>query len=68
MVEVLSPRTAKQDRFQKRKLYQRQGVGTLWLVDVDQRQVEVWTPDATFPTVESERRHLDSAGRRPLRW
>ena len=55
VVEVLSPGTAKQDRFQKRKLYQLQGVGTLWLVDADMQQVEVWTPDAVFPKVESAR-------------
>ncbi len=55
VVEVLSPSTAKQDRFQKRKLYQLQGVHTLWLVDIDAKQVEVWTPDAAFPKVESAR-------------
>ena len=53
VVEVLSPSTAKQDRFQKRKLYQLQGVGTLWLVDADLKQVEVWTPEAAFPKVET---------------
>lgn len=26
-----------------------------WLVDEAARVVEVWTPDATFPTVEPER-------------
>jgi len=55
VVEVLSPSTAKHDRFQKRKLYQSQGVGTIWLVDADKGFVEVWTPDATFPTRENER-------------
>ena len=52
---MLSPSTSKQDRFQKRKLYQLQGVGTLWLVDADLKQVEVWTPEAAFPMVESAR-------------
>ena len=55
VVEVLSPGTAKQDRFQKRKLYQLQRVGTLWLVDADLKQIEAWTPDAAFPKVESTR-------------
>ena len=55
VVEVLSPSTAKHDRFQKRKLYQLQRVGTLWLVDADLKQIEVWTPDAAFPKVESTR-------------
>jgi Uma2 family endonuclease len=55
VAEVLSPSTAKHDRFQKRKLYQRQGVSVVWLVDLDRRVVEVWPPDALFPTVETER-------------
>ncbi len=55
VVEILSPSTAKQDRFQKRKLYQLQGVHTLWLVDINAKQVEVWTPEAAFPKVETER-------------
>jgi Uma2 family endonuclease len=55
VVEVLSPGTAAQDRFQKRRLYQLQRVGTIWLVDPDLRQVEVWTPEAAFPRVEHMR-------------
>ncbi len=54
VVEVLSPSTAKQDRFQKRRLYQRQGVETLWIVDIDRALVEVWTPDAILPLVRTE--------------
>ena len=46
VAEVLSPATARRDRFQKRKLYQAQGVGMLWLVDPVRMVVEVWTPDA----------------------
>ena len=33
----------------------RRSVGTLWLVDADLKQVEVSTPDAAFPRVESAR-------------
>lgn len=55
VVEVLSPSTAHHDRTSKRRLYQDNSVGTLWLVDTDRRQVEVWTPDARFPTIETER-------------
>ena len=55
VTEILSPSTARRDRFEKRKLYQQQGVATLWLVDPDRRLVEVWTPDARFPVVETER-------------
>ena len=55
VVEVLSPSTARHDRFQKRRLYQAQGVETLWLIDPERRAVEVWTPGAAFPVVETER-------------
>jgi Uma2 family endonuclease len=53
-VEVLSPSTARADRFTKRRLYQEVGVPTYWIVDPDRRCVEVWTPEATFPAVEWE--------------
>ncbi|HET8771156.1 MAG TPA: Uma2 family endonuclease [Gemmatimonadaceae bacterium] len=55
VAEVLSPSTARQDRFAKRKLYQQHGVATLWLVDAERRIVEVWTPESVFPVVERER-------------
>jgi Uma2 family endonuclease len=51
-VEVLSPSSARHDRFQKRRLYQEQGVPLHWIVDVDARAVEVWTPELRFPHVE----------------
>lgn len=53
VVEVLSPSTARFDRFQKRKLYLQNGVETLWLVDEERTCVEVWHPDAPFPVIES---------------
>jgi Uma2 family endonuclease len=52
--EVLSPSTARADRFTKRRLYQEVGVPAYWLVDGDGRTVEVWTPEATVPVVERE--------------
>jgi Uma2 family endonuclease len=55
VVEVLSPGTARQDRFAKRRLYQEVGVPLYWIVDPDQKSVEVWTPKAQFPSVERER-------------
>ena len=55
VVEVLSPSTARQDRFTKRRLYQEVGVPLYWIVDPDQKAVEVWTRDAQFPAVERER-------------
>ena len=54
-IEVLSPSTRRYDRFTKRRIYQEFRVPLYWLVDLEGRAVEVWTPDATFPTVERER-------------
>lgn len=54
-VEVLSPSTARTDRYKKRSLYQRFGVGEIWLVDADRQCIERWTPTATLPQVESGR-------------
>jgi len=53
VVEVLSPSTARNDRFTKRRLYQEVGIPLYWLVDADAKVVEVWTPEARFPAVES---------------
>ncbi len=53
-IEVLSPSTARADRFTKRRLYQEVGVDTYWIVDPERRCVGVWTPEAAFPVVEWE--------------
>lgn len=50
-VEVLSPSSARGDRGLKRMLYQRQRVGTYWIVDPDARLVEVWHPGDDRPEV-----------------
>jgi Uma2 family endonuclease len=55
VAEVLSPTSARSDRFAKRVEYQRQGVPLYWVVDPEQHQVEVWTPADTSPRVERER-------------
>ena len=52
-IEILSPSTARHDRFTKRRLYQELGADEYWVVDPDGTAVEVWTPDAHFPRVES---------------
>jgi Uma2 family endonuclease len=52
-VEVLSPSTARTDRYKKRSLYQHFGVGETWLVDKDRQCIERWTPDAVLPVVET---------------
>lgn len=54
VIEVLSPTTARYDRFTKRRLYQEVAIPAYWVVDPDHRQVEVWTPDATTPTPERD--------------
>ena len=54
-VEVLSPSSLRADRFVKRRLYQEVGIPTYWVVDPERRAIEVWTPDASTPSVEPER-------------
>ncbi|HXL35124.1 MAG TPA: Uma2 family endonuclease [Gemmatimonadales bacterium] len=54
-IEVLSPSSTRADRFTKRRLYQERHVPVYWIVDGDEMIVEVWTPEAEFPTVERER-------------
>jgi Uma2 family endonuclease len=53
-VEVISPSSVRADRFTKRTLYQKMNVPLYWVIDADAHTVEVWTPDAHFPTVERE--------------
>jgi Uma2 family endonuclease len=66
-VEVLSPSTARADRFTKRRLYQEVGIPVYWLVDGDARTVEVWTPEALVPVVERESvRWYPAGASRPL--
>jgi Uma2 family endonuclease len=52
-VEVLSPSTARYDRVVKRGRYQRYGV-EYWIVDLDARLIERWTPDAERPEIHTE--------------
>ena len=53
-IEVVSPSSARYDRVTKRRLYQRQGVVTCWVVDPDARVVEVWHPADERPIVVTE--------------
>lgn len=62
VAEVLSPTTARADRFVKRRRYQDAVVPLYWIVDGDERQVEVWTPPAEFPQIEHERLIWHPAG------
>ncbi len=54
VAEVLSPSTARYDRFNKRLAYRDVGVPTYWILDADARIAEVWTPDALAPRIERE--------------
>lgn len=54
VVEVLSPGTARRDRFTKRRLYQAVGVPQYWVVDPVGRAIELWTPTARRPAVARE--------------
>ncbi len=53
VIEVLSPSTARYDRFTKRRLYQEVEIPDYWIVDPAQRLVELWTPSKELPDVES---------------
>jgi Uma2 family endonuclease len=55
VIEVLSPSTTRYDRFTKRRLYQDVNIPAYWIVDADKHQVEVWTPEAEVPRLETER-------------
>ncbi|MDQ3222923.1 MAG: Uma2 family endonuclease [Gemmatimonadota bacterium] len=53
-VEVLSPGTARHDRFTKRRLYQARQVPEYWIVDVDAGLVERWRPGDDRPEILAE--------------
>jgi Uma2 family endonuclease len=55
IAEVLSPSTARADRFVKRRRYQEAGVPLYWVIDGDAHQVEVWSSEARFPRIERAR-------------
>jgi len=62
VVEVLSPSSRRHDRFVKRLEYQRRRVPIYWIVDPDERAVEVWTPEDHFPAIERDRVTWHPAG------
>jgi Uma2 family endonuclease len=64
VAEVLSPSSVKGDRFLKRLRYREAGVPLYWVVDGDERSVEVWTPRDDFPASERERLVWQPSGAR----
>lgn len=53
-IEVLSPRTAFNDRHRKRRMYQEFDVPEYWIVDTEARQVERWRPVDSAPEIVRE--------------
>ena len=49
VVEVLSPSTASYDRDLKRKRYLESGVEEVWIIDIDERTVQVWRRGSKDP-------------------
>jgi Uma2 family endonuclease len=49
--EVLSPSTARADRYDKRRRYQQFGVSEFWIFDLHAQVVERWLPDDTRPEI-----------------
>jgi Uma2 family endonuclease len=49
VVEILSPTTRRRDEGVKRERYLEWGVQELWIVDVDERSVDVWRAGAEAP-------------------
>lgn len=50
-VEVISPGSVRTDRVEKRDHYMAAGVPEYWVVDIDARVVERWTPEREGPDV-----------------
>ncbi len=50
-VEILSPGTARNDRYKKRPVYQEQNTGEFWIIDQSGELVERWRPDDELPEV-----------------
>jgi Uma2 family endonuclease len=49
--EVLSPSNARYDRVDKRRFFQRVAVPEYWVVDLDARVIERWTPRDARPEI-----------------
>lgn len=50
-VEIISPSSVHIDRIVKRDFYLSAGVSEYWIVDLDARMVERWTPERETPEV-----------------
>jgi Uma2 family endonuclease len=64
VVEILSPKTAKLDRISKHRVYVRSGVQELWIIDPEQKRIEIYllSKDAATPAaVYGEEDEFESA-------
>ncbi|MDQ3673186.1 MAG: Uma2 family endonuclease, partial [Gemmatimonadota bacterium] len=50
-VEVISPSSVRTDRVEKREFYLGAGVAEYWVMDLEARMVELWTPERHTPLV-----------------
>ena len=62
VIEVLSPSTAQQDRFIKRRRFQRRGIPEYWIVDLDARAIERWRPGDERPEILDQQLRWQAAG------
>lgn len=53
-IEVLSPSSLRTDRVDKRDFYLANGVAEYWIVDLDARVIERWTPDRATPALHRD--------------
>lgn len=53
-IEVLSPGTARADRYHKRRIYMTEDVDEYWIVDLDARVIERWQKGREGASVEGE--------------
>lgn len=65
-VEVLSPSSVRTDRVEKRDFYLDANVAEYWVIDVDARIVERWTPAQETPVIMRDRMTWAPAGAEPL--
>jgi Uma2 family endonuclease len=65
-VEILSPGSLRTDRVVKRDFYIEAGVREYWIVDLDARVVERWTPSQETPEIRRERINWAPEQGRPL--
>lgn len=62
VAELISPSSRRADRFTKRRLYQENGVGLYWVIDIDGGFAEAWRPESVQPELIRDRLTWHPAG------